>query len=245
MPVLESFNGIPLHRWSDEEVKSFWDYHSSFHSSYFSRDNANFFLRYFRYLPKSRPSALDYGCGDGGLIESILESPFKPSELTVSGFDYSPESASKVADQFSGHPNFLGAFSSFQSLQNSPSCKFDLIYCLEVIEHCYDDNLDLLLTSLRSLLKSHGVVVLSNPLDEDLTKQLIFNPVDSRLFHAWQHVRSWSVNELSNTLISYGLRPVDILKTSIVWHRNSFLHSIYRRLRYPRPANLIVVASLN
>jgi SAM-dependent methyltransferase len=61
-----------LHKWTPEQVKTFWDYESNFPNNYFGRVCSKGFISLIKNDLKNASNILDLGCGDGALIESIL-----------------------------------------------------------------------------------------------------------------------------------------------------------------------------
>lgn len=87
---------------------------------------------------------LDYGCGGGGLLQCLKESGF----INVHGFDpYTQE------------------FNKPSVLEN----KYDLVYCIEVIEHVAEPIA--MLRTLRKLVRPGGLLILSTPRAEGIDLQ--------------------------------------------------------------------------
>lgn len=110
----------------------------------------DFILSHYDYNVKDK-KILDAGCGGG--ISSI---PLARLGAKVTGIDASLQSihiAQKQAHELKLDINY----------KNSDICdlsdKYDIIICLEVIEHV--DNLSLFLTQLNNLLKPNGVLFIS------------------------------------------------------------------------------------
>ena len=91
---------------------------------------------------------------------------------------------------------------------------FDVAFLIEVIEHLYDAELDRTLSLLRDLIRPGGSLIATTPNDEDRAPSLIRSPESGRLFHRWQHVRSWSRQSLSQLLAGAGFDPIEIAETN-------------------------------
>ncbi len=234
--------------WTQEMVSNFWDYESQFSDNYFSYEHGRPIVEEIKPYLKGASRVLDYGCGPGYLVENFLESGFK-----TAGMDSSVESRQRVAERFSGEANFLGAFSDEELAASD--LRFDAVTVIEVIEHLYDPWLDDLLERLKLVLGPGGVLIFTTPNEEDLSKNYILSPDSNKLFHRWQHVRSWSANSLTTYLEEKGFEVIKCYATNFKasFHTNktkrdgqwSTLKKIkYRMKGRKREHNLIAIARL-
>jgi len=93
----------------------------------------------------------DVGCGIGHLLKFVA--PSAPHSLT--GFDYS-ENALAIARSQLPEIDF-----QYLDLYKPPEAKFDVIFCIEVLEHLlYPDNA---LRNLLQMMASSGVALLTVP----------------------------------------------------------------------------------
>ena len=231
------------HIWTDEQVKTFWNYESRFPENYWSRNVGQYLInKYSKYL-KNAKIILDLGCGDGGLIESILKvakNNFKNS--LIYGVDTSNKSIKKINDNFSNHPSFYKAFLASNKIEMKRiNDKVDFIFCCEVVEHLYDKNLSELFESAKNLLSDNGLILFTTPNNEDLTKDLICNPIDGSLFHRWQHVRSWNRDTLAKKLTQFGFKVIDINETNIWWWAN-FPKNLFYKFKFRDRVSLFILA---
>lgn len=171
--------------WTPEMVKDFWDYESNFPAKFFTRSRRHEIIRQLAaYLPQ-HCTVLDYGCGPGNLIGPLLDAGF-----SVAGMDQSPSARESVLAEYGGHSKFLGVYDQ-RDLEQS-GLQFDAIIVAEVIEHLYDEQLDSLLTTLTQSCNPGTHIVFTTPNEENLEDSYILCPVSGKLFHRFQHVRSWS-----------------------------------------------------
>ncbi len=75
---------------------------------------------------------------------------------------------------------------------------------IEVIEHLYDEDLEALLQSVHRIINRDGIVIFTTPNEEQLEEASVWCPYCEKVFHRWQHVRSWSETELRRYLESKG-----------------------------------------
>jgi 2-polyprenyl-3-methyl-5-hydroxy-6-metoxy-1,4-benzoquinol methylase len=179
--------------WTPEMVKDFWDYEANFPEKFFTRSRRHQIIRTLaNYLPRNG-TVLDYGCGPGNLIGPLLDAGFR-----VAGMDMSPSARASVQAEYGGRPQFLGVYDQ-QAIEGS-GLNFDAIIVAEVIEHLYDEQLDSLLATLATLSRVGTHIIFTTPNEEDLAESYILCPVSGKLFHRFQHVRSWSQASITSYL---------------------------------------------
>lgn len=134
MNVLEE---IPFHEhnllWTREKVARFWSFASrseSFRSVYFSRLVGRGVVTFLKAMIPLQGRILDYGCGSGYLVEHLLA-----AGIACEGLDFSPESVAAVNRRFAGHRLWNGAIAAQGNTLSHPEGVFDVILCLETIEH--------------------------------------------------------------------------------------------------------------
>jgi 2-polyprenyl-3-methyl-5-hydroxy-6-metoxy-1,4-benzoquinol methylase len=232
------------HIWSPEEVRAFWDYESQFPENYWSRINGKSLLKRYSKFVSSAAKICDLGCGEGGLLESLVPA-LDGKAVIVYGFDTSRESVQKVNNKFSQYSCFGGCFSELDELLEHSGGDIDLIFCCEVVEHVYDDDLRKIMRSARSLINpKSGKLVITTPNNEDLAASYVLNPVTRTVFHRWQHVRSWSEASIVSMLDEEGFGAVLVEQLNIAYFSGNPMKNIYCRLRSRHKPNLFVVAEL-
>ena len=158
--------------------------------AYFSAQVSRVLVRYFAADLAGRHEILDYGAGRGDLIEDLLNAGFR-----TAGLDLSPGNVAGVAARFGSHQTFSGAY-HVDEIERLTG-RFDAAFLCEVVEHLYEPQFMECLARIKRLLKIGGVLIVTTPNDEDLAKNSILSPESGKLFHRWQHVRSFSVDGLS------------------------------------------------
>jgi 2-polyprenyl-3-methyl-5-hydroxy-6-metoxy-1,4-benzoquinol methylase len=200
--VNELPEGFELHEWKPDEVTLFWDFISKTQpDAYFSHRVGKNVAWHFRELLKGGASVVDYGCGTGRFLEEVVS-----YDCRGAGFDTSSASRQVASERLLRRPNFDGVFGEDELVKQTGA--FDVAFCLEVVEHLYDDALAHALEDLHQLLRPGGILVVSTPDDEDLSKNWICNPTTGTVFHRWQHVRSWTAQTLASRLERAGFRTV-------------------------------------
>lgn len=185
--------------WTADLVRKFWDYQSGRPEDYFTYQMGSTIASRLQPFLNRRSRVLDFGCGAGYLIGHLLN-----HAGDVAALDFSPESVAAVNQQFGGRDRFAGAF--LPDAAELQGATFDAVFCVEVVEHLYDDQLHETLARVRELLSPDGVAIFTTPNREDLAASEVYCPVSDVVFHRWQHVRSWDRESLSNTLRTAGFR---------------------------------------
>lgn len=192
--------------WTDEKVSRLWDFYQKtppYSESYFSKVFGKIILKKSGLPQKENISILDFGCGPGFLWEHIRSSV---AAWSYTGLDFSLESVENVNHKGHGDPRFKGAFHVTSLPSTLPSGNFDVVTLVEVVEHLKDDYLQSTLSEVSRVLKKGGVLLITTPNQEDLSKSTKFCPDCGAIFHEWQHVRSWSPSTLCNKLEQFGFR---------------------------------------
>ena len=161
----------------------------------------------------SHPKILDYGCGTGGLTQSL--EPFGE----VFGVDEYQEAVDFCLQRNMKNINQI------HSIEEIPSSSYDIITCFDVLEHIEDDAL--IIKNFIRILKEKGWLFLTVP-----ALNLLWSGEDV----VSQHKRRYRKNEIKDILLQNNF---DILKLS---YMNSFLFPVIAPLRmwnrYFRPSTL-------
>ncbi|MGH2536624.1 MAG: methyltransferase domain-containing protein [Candidatus Promineifilaceae bacterium] len=190
--------------WTPEITARFWDWvaaHPPNQQSYFSAQVGEGIIRLLRYYGRLHGRALDYGCGPGHLIGRFLD-----SNLKIYGADVSARSVAMVNEEFAGRRNWGGAKVINGGVAPFEDGSFDLISCIETVEHLGSAELDLMLADLRRLLSPTGTLFLTTPSEEDLNLAAAYCPFCNSEFHRWQHQRTYSAGSLSAILQQGGFK---------------------------------------
>jgi hypothetical protein len=104
------------------------------------------------------------------------------------------------------------------------------------------------LRTIRHITRPGGVVIFTTPNDEQLVQSEVFCPECAHVFHRFQHVRSWNVRSLRDSLKAESFSVTHAFATDFqaTFRRHTYLtlRSMVTRLvrgRLSQP-NLVVVS---
>jgi 2-polyprenyl-3-methyl-5-hydroxy-6-metoxy-1,4-benzoquinol methylase len=193
---------IALADWAPDTVHRFWGYYASrtdLHGEYFSKQvgrGVTNFLAYTGHLQRGA-SVLDYGCGPGFLIQRLLE-----KGVRCYGTDSSDEAVQLVNKKFEDCENWVGAVTTKCLPSPFPDSSFDVVTCIETLEHLLDESLHEIVDEIYRLLKPGGIALFTTPNNEDLSHNYILCPFCEREYHKVQHVRSFTETSMRTLLES-------------------------------------------
>jgi 2-polyprenyl-3-methyl-5-hydroxy-6-metoxy-1,4-benzoquinol methylase len=216
----------PVH-WNRDTVGRFWDHavrSAAFCDDYFSRQVGKGIVRFLKEQSLCQGQVLDYGCGPGYLLQELLK-----AGCECSGADFSAESVA-MANSAAKGSLFRGAKLAGDRLP-WPDESFDLVICLETIEHVLDDDLPTLLGELRRVLRpGNGRLFLTTPNAEPLDRGEIACPECGAVFHRFQHVRSLDGRALSALMSANEFRTERCEATDFAVYQRAWPGRIRRRI---------------
>jgi SAM-dependent methyltransferase len=146
-------------------------------------------------LPQINGPVLDLGFGQGYLEEFARQ---KGKRINMYGIDISKTVVDRAKKKFIGQ-FFVGDILNIQTLFNRK--KFDVILAIEVIEHISPKDILTFLSDVSKSLNSHGIFLISTPLNEHLRKG------NTNLSG---HVRDYSIDILKMELEISGFKILEI-----------------------------------
>ena len=189
--------------WTPERISSFWDNYASvphFRERFFSLTCGEGILEFVDRFVASRGVFLDYGCGQGDLMQILLSRGRR-----CFGVDSSPENVRLVTEKLAGQPGFLGA--GLASQANLPVTP-DTAMVVEVIEHMPRAFAVDFLRAVASFLPSGGHIVITCPNQEDLARAEVLCPECACRFHPVQHMQSLAPADVAALAESAGFDRV-------------------------------------
>lgn len=97
---------------------------------------------------------LDYGCGDGTFLRKV-----HPGFVECVGTDMNGDGFAYLTSL----PNTKGVLT--RDLDPSFDGRWDLVFCMEVLEHCVPSAIDEILRDLKRLVAPGGAVIISVPIE--------------------------------------------------------------------------------
>lgn len=193
--------------WTRDRVRRFWAYLSNSPQAgraYFSSHSGDAIIAFAeRYVPLTGCRVLDYGCGPGFLLERLLR-----RGIRAEGLEFSPESADQVHKRCGDHPLFGGITLAPGVPSPIEDQSVDVAFLVEVIEHLPREQLVQTLEEVRRVLRVGGFLVATTPHNEDLEILKTICPDCGCIFHPWQHVNSFSREDLRALLGGYGMEEI-------------------------------------
>ncbi len=165
------------------EVREKWE------ESYFSAGDRRRVQYVSGLIANDVSSILDVGCGNGILV-NYLDKQFPNRFARICGTDRSETSLKFV------HTEKVCANIDELPFKNG---EFDLVTCLEVIEHLPQE---IYTSALKELKRIAGqYIIISVPNDEDLVLNRVTCPRCYTAFSPFYHMRSFSGDKLSTSLL--------------------------------------------
>jgi len=216
--------------WTPAKITRLWDFqgtHSAFDADRFALHCGDQIIKWAgAVIPFSQRTVVDYGCGAGYLLKSILALTRIKSCI---GVDCSPDSLRRAEAVVGDDLRFKGVVLSQELPVGLPDDYADVVFMLEVIEHLEDAQLQGALREVNRLLKTGGYLVATTPNKEDLDAKKRICPDCGAIFHPKQHIRSWSAQTLTDALHHFGFKSVSVEQTNWTYRGFGFLARLAMR----------------
>jgi 2-polyprenyl-3-methyl-5-hydroxy-6-metoxy-1,4-benzoquinol methylase len=173
--------------------------------------------------PLAGARLLDYGCGDGTFLALVHD--LFPEAV---GADLDPKQTADCVRRFA--PLSGLSFILTEELTGADhDGSFDLIFCMEVIEHCIDDVRAQVLQDLRRLVSADGTVIVSVPIEIGpslLGKQLVRTIAGWRRLGDYQYREKYTTRELWKMVVAGAKTGIHrpVLRTELIPGRPTFFH---------------------
>jgi SAM-dependent methyltransferase len=212
----ESEIGLVEELWTPEAIARFWQFYSQhadqkglYSSDLLGTGLSRFLLAAGVLAPGRR--VLDFGCGPGYLLQHMLS-----AGATCWGVDLSTSAVTVTNQRLHGQSGWQGAVVHDDANQLAAG-SFDLVTCIETLEHLQDNDLDRLLNEIHGLLARSGAAFFTTPNEENLAAAAILCPFCSTVFHPMQHLRAFSSVSLREVLADHGFDVVLCTATNLGW----------------------------
>ncbi len=175
-------------------------------------------------IPSDVRTILDAGCGNGAFLNSL------PAGYQAVGLDFSQEALKYVKPK--------AIYGDIAALPFE-SASFDLVTCLEVLEHLPSRVFEKALSELQRVSKKY--IIISVPNDEDLDFALVICPACRCWYNPNRHVRSFDPQKLKTLFEDFALsklKEVGPLEPRPRYNR--FLYAAYRLWRNAPPPSTAV-----
>jgi SAM-dependent methyltransferase len=137
-------------------------------------------------LAGNNPGAvLDYGCGDGTFLTMI-----EPKASFACGVDIAKNQIEECKQRFIGRKMIFEPINS--AMHSIRPEGFDLVTCMETLEHCTKPVVEIVLNDLVAMVKPHGRVLISVPIE--IGPVFVLKKV-VRTFAAWRGLSDYKYYE--------------------------------------------------
>lgn len=182
--------------WTTKKIERIWDYYGTnpaYKNAYFAKHSGHRVLSEVNKLVGVTGDILDVGCGPGYLLEHMRK---LPSWSSYTGIDTSEKSLEEVKCKGIDEGRRIEGF-LVKDTGTIKDKSIDRVFCVEVMEHCDDNTLRNILAMIHRIVRRDGYIVITTPNAEDLNKATQICPDCGCIYHKWQHVRTWTCNDLS------------------------------------------------
>jgi len=194
-------------KWDETRIKRFWDFSACWEpwqNDYFSKQVGLGIVNFIKDLVPTQGQVLDFGCGPGYLVDHLLR-----SGISCAAVDSSGESVNLANQRFSTNPLWKGAKILSNGKSPYEENAFDLVICLETIEHIMPEHMSQWLSELRRMIKPEtGRLLITTPNAENLVQNSIYCAECGAVAHRYQHLSSFTRQSLARLLNQSGFQTI-------------------------------------
>lgn len=190
--------------WDEEAIRFFWEARPVLERGFFTDKRVDLFSRLLRKYAPPPARVLEVGSGTGALLSRLRQEGWQSLALDVS-LDL------LVRVRGRGIPGSVGTLAAMPVRSGS----VDAVVMLEVVEHLLPGHAEAGLAEAARVLRPGGVLLLSTPHDERLAHGRALCPNCGALFHALEHLQSFTVATLRLLVEARGFRTALCLPTNL------------------------------
>lgn len=197
-----------------------------------NREKIDFILNQSQRYINEALTACDIGIGDGYLLTRLQAAGLEVTGIDISGYlvEYHKNDFKKKGLNI----RLIQGDISNLSLEDN---QFDIVTCLDVLEHIPGDGLRAALENLKKCIKNDGFLIITLPLGENLENNMVICPECGHKFHRIGHFHSFEnimqVIELLSPefkIIKTGEVPFNLFPSEILNIISFFLYKFLLRL---------------
>ena len=140
---------------------------------------------------------LDYGCGDGTFV-AMIHGDFRET----TGVDVDPGQIAECQSRLGHLPGVQ--FKLASEAAGGDGGRWDVVTCMEVLEHCVEDERRRVLDELSALVRPGGLVVISVPIEIGPSvagKQLFRALAGLRRLGDYRHRERYTITEMLRSIL--------------------------------------------
>jgi 2-polyprenyl-3-methyl-5-hydroxy-6-metoxy-1,4-benzoquinol methylase len=173
--------------------------------------------------PLAGARLLDYGCGDGTFLALVHD--LFPEAI---GADLDPKQTADCVRRFASWTG-LSFILTDDLAGPGHNGSFDLVFCMEVLEHCTDEVRSQVLQDLQRLVSTDGTVIVSVPIEIGpslLGKQIVRMIAGWRRLGDYQYRETYTLWELGKMVFAGARTAIHrpVFRTEMTPGRPTFFH---------------------
>lgn len=216
--------------WTSEHISSFWKWQNATPSgqeAFFSRKVGEVMVNFLQITGHLIGRVLDYGCGPGYLLNYLLQ-----KDLDCYGLDFSKDAVDLTNAKYRGNKRWRGCV----KIDNLPTLFehdfFDVITCIETLEHLTSGQLEAVTREIYRILKPDGIAMFTTPYAENIEGAMVYCPFCDSEFHKWQHFRSFDKDSLEAVLKAIGFKVLFCRNVNLGNFQKNYTSSSRRKSPY-------------
>lgn len=176
-----------------------------------NRQKLDFILEKVKCCLRTGSKICEIGVGDGYLLDSLYDLKMDCTGIDISKYIVRYHK-NRVLEQNRKiefiHANIVDL--------TSKSSLFDVVFCIDILEHLTEDDYMQSLKNIYAMLKSGGIFVGSFPYMENLDRNMTKCPKCGHEFHRLGHKQAFDLKKIKNTIMPYfNIKEIGHVKLSV------------------------------